>query len=99
MICHKPEHEAYITKAPKIIFEILSPSTAKKDMGLKYDLYEKALVREYWVADPERETVQVFTLNDENKYYHVKTYISDDTMYSHIFPDLEVNLPEVFVKQ
>ena len=29
----------YLTKAPKIIFEILSPSTAKKDETVKFDLY------------------------------------------------------------
>jgi len=41
VICHEPQNEAYITKAPKIIFEILSKSTAKKDKGLKYNLYEQ----------------------------------------------------------
>ncbi len=100
IICDAEKIDDYgCNGAPDLIVEILSPGNSKKEMRVKYDLYEKALVREYWVADPERETVQVFTLNDENKYYHVKTYISDDTMYSHIFPDLEVNLPEVFVKQ
>ena len=36
VICHIPKNEAYITKAPKIIFEILSPSTAKKDKTIKH---------------------------------------------------------------
>jgi len=40
VICHEPQNEAYITKAPKVIFEILSKSTAHKDKNLKYSLYE-----------------------------------------------------------
>jgi Uma2 family endonuclease len=36
IICHKPLHEAYITKAPRVIFEILSKSTVMVDKNLKY---------------------------------------------------------------
>jgi len=62
VICHTPKHEAYITKAPKIIFEILSKSTAKKDKGLKYDLYEKEGVLYYIIVDPQEEIAKVYEL-------------------------------------
>ncbi len=45
VICYKPSNQAYITKAPKIIFEILSKSTAKKDETLKYELYQAEAVK------------------------------------------------------
>lgn len=64
VICHKPSNEAYITKAPKIIFEILSKSTAKKDQGLKYDLYEKEGVKYYIIVDPKEELAKIYELKD-----------------------------------
>ncbi|MEA3331954.1 MAG: Uma2 family endonuclease [Campylobacterota bacterium] len=64
VICHEPQNEAYITKAPKIIFEILSKSTAKKDKGLKYDLYEQEGVGYYIIVDPEEEIAKVYELKD-----------------------------------
>jgi len=78
VICHKPEHEAYITKAPKIIFEILSPSTAKKDMGLKYDLYEKEGVAYYIIVHPDDNVAKVYALK-EGRYIKVCD-ASDETV-------------------
>lgn len=64
VICHIPTHEAYITKAPKIIFEILSKSTAKKDRGLKFNLYEKEGVKYYIIVNPDEEIAKVYHLKD-----------------------------------
>ncbi len=62
VICHNPTNEAYITKAPKIIFEILSKSTAKKDKELKYKLYEQEGVAYYIIVDPIEEIAKVYEL-------------------------------------
>lgn len=70
VICHSPENENYIKKAPKIIFEILSKSTSKKDLGLKYNLYEKEGVEYYIIVDPVKERATVHKLID-NKYKQV----------------------------
>jgi Uma2 family endonuclease len=43
--------------APDFIAEILSPSTAHKDLGEKRDLYEKAGVREYWLLNPDNGSI------------------------------------------
>lgn len=97
VICDKEKiDELGCNGAPDLIVEILSPGNSKKEMRVKYELYEEAGVREYWIADPERETVQVFALDAEEKYKHIKVYVSDDVMESHIFPDLKVDLTEVF---
>ena len=63
VICYEPQNEAYITKAPKIIFEILSKSTAKKDKGLKYDLYEREGVKYYIIVDTKEKIAKVYELN------------------------------------
>jgi len=62
VICHKPINEAYIKKAPKIIFEILSKTTATKDKNLKYDLYEQEGVEYYIIVDPKEEIAKVYRL-------------------------------------
>ncbi len=63
VICHTPTNDAYITKAPKIIFEILSKSTEKKDTTIKYDLYEKEGVEYYIIVDPEDSVAKVYKLH------------------------------------
>ena len=70
VICHTPKSEAYITKAPKIIFEILSKSTAKKDIGIKYDIYEKEGVDYYIIVDPKEENAKVYK-NIQGKFIKI----------------------------
>lgn len=46
--------------APDLVVEILSPSTAHRDRGIKLDLYERSGVRQYWIVDPDRDVVDVW---------------------------------------
>ena len=50
--------------APDLIIEILSPATALRDRREKFALYEKHGVREYWIADPTTQLVEVYRLKD-----------------------------------
>ena len=54
--------------SPDFIIEILSPSTAKKDTGEKLQLYEEYGVKEYWIIDPAKKQVHIYTLDNENTY-------------------------------
>lgn len=45
--------------APDFVLEVLSPSTAKKDIYTKSMKYRNAGVREYWMIDPENGTLDV----------------------------------------
>ncbi len=49
-----------IMGAPDLIIEVLSPSTKKKDMGIKLYKYKDAGVREYWVVDPKEKRIIVY---------------------------------------
>jgi Uma2 family endonuclease len=52
--------EGYLHGAPDLVIEILSPSTGKRDQGVKLQLYERMGVREYWLVDPFLETIRVY---------------------------------------
>ena len=51
--------------APDLVVEILSPSTAAKDKGIKKAVYEKTGVKEYWIVDPESKSIDVYHLQVE----------------------------------
>ena len=49
---------------PDLIVEVLSPSTAERDIGYKKDLYEKHDVREYWIVNIADRSIQVYLLRN-----------------------------------
>ena len=51
-----------IQGAPELVFEVLSPSNPAHDRSLKYELYERAGVQEYWIIDPHERTVEIHGL-------------------------------------
>lgn len=69
VICHEPEH-SYLTRAPVLIFEVLSRGTATKDRTTKYALYEKEGVSYYVIVDPEEKLAKVYRLH-EGRYIKV----------------------------
>ncbi len=50
--------------APDLVIEILSPSTAERDLEDKHELYGRHGVLEYWIIDPVAETVAVHRQRD-----------------------------------
>ena len=57
--------DANVQGAPDLAIEILSPGTVIYDRGYKRTLYGRHGVLEYWLVDPEAETVEIFVLGDE----------------------------------
>ena len=53
---------------PDLVIEILSPSTREYDQQLKKRLYEQSQVPEYWIVDPEEQSIQQCLLGDGEKY-------------------------------
>jgi len=80
--------------APDLVIEILSPSTARFDMLIKFQKYMKAGVREYWIVDPESKTVNAFIL--ENNKYVSYIYAEEDTITSQVLDGCSVKLADVF---
>ena len=81
--------------APDLIVEILSPGNTKKEMGIKFDLYQENEVKEYWIIDPTEKTVLMYVLL-ENKFIGLKPFIEDDNIKSTLFPEVNFPLSEIF---
>ena len=82
--------------APDIVIEVLSASTVRRDRFVKFHTYEKAGVREYWIVDPDSQTVQVHILKDGA--YNIDIYGADDTVPVCVLEGCEINLADVFTE-
>lgn len=81
--------------APDLVVEILSPSTGYKDETEKFKLYEKEGVKEYWVVNPGRQTVEVFSF-DGASYGKPAYYIMGETLKSNVLKDFSVAMNDIF---
>lgn len=81
--------------APELVVEILSPSTRRRDLVLKHRLYERWGVDEYWIVDPQRESVQVFRRRAD-RYRLAAEHGTGGRLTTPIFPGLEIPLEEIF---
>jgi Uma2 family endonuclease len=90
--------EKNIQGAPDLIAEVLSPSTTYKDLFDKKELYEQFGVKEYWIIDPKREWVEVYTLN-KSKYSLLQKIEKEGVITSKIFPELKLFLNAIFVNK
>ena len=84
--------------SPDLIVEILSPSSTKRDLFIKRDLYQKNKVKEYWVVFPNDGHVIVHILDSDGVYYETE-YSEEDTICPSIFPGLSVRLDIVFAER
>lgn len=82
--------------APDIIVEILSPSTASKDLKNKFELYEENGVMEYWIVYPNEQIIEIFKLDPDGKYGRPKKYVNDDIISSEVLPGLKIKVADVF---
>jgi Uma2 family endonuclease len=81
--------------APDMIIEILSPSNSKRDIKDKYELYEEAGVKEYWIVYPSEKSINVFLLVD-GKYTLDGMYAEEGMVPVKTIDGLAINLEEIF---
>jgi len=81
--------------APDLVIEIISESTANKDLKIKFNLYEKVGVKEYWIVFPDEKIIQIYKLVN-NEYGKPEVYDLDDKVTVGLFTDLVIDLKEVF---
>jgi Uma2 family endonuclease len=79
---------------PLLVVEVLSPSTKDRDKGIKLQLYRENGVLEYWIVNPDDETITVhdFVSADTFVYENGK----DEFIAPIIFPDCIMNIAQIF---
>ena len=80
--------------APDLVVEVTSPSTARNDHQLKFNLYQQAGVREYWIVDPAARVASVFSLKDG--HYQAAAYGADATVSVGVLEGCVIDLSTVF---
>ena len=66
-----------LIRAPEIVFEIVSPSTARRDETAKFALYEREGVPYYGLVYPEFRVVKLYRRNDEGKYIKIGDFTKE----------------------
>ncbi|MBI3741330.1 MAG: Uma2 family endonuclease [Chloroflexi bacterium] len=84
-----------IRGAPDLVVEILSPSTKEIDRKTKFKLYEKYGVREYWIIDPDAETIEIYALRAEG-YVLFQKFSRGDSVRSDVLSGFACMVDELF---
>jgi len=74
VICYEPVDR--VTKAPEIVFEVISKSTAKRDESIKFEVYQDEGVKYYILAYPDNKKAKVYKLH-EGKYVKVADFTDE----------------------
>lgn len=85
----------YCKGAPDLIIEILSSSTRRNDRLTKFNLYQRAGVKEYWIVDPDAKAVLVHTLED-GQYHSPAVYTGNSSVPVGVLEDCQIDLAAVF---
>ncbi len=88
--------EAGCKGAPDLVLEVVSASSRGRDRQLKKDLYQKHGVREYWLVDYLQNKIEVYLLNEEQRYGKPVLYNQQQQVVVSIFADLKIDLALVF---
>ena len=90
--------EKNIQGPPALVVEVMSKSTRKRDAQTKRRLFERTGVREYWLVDPELDTVQVFRPSPEGKLVRAVELTAEDghVLTTPLLPGCAIDLRELF---
>ncbi|MEG1287472.1 MAG: Uma2 family endonuclease [Clostridium sp.] len=82
---------------PTLIIEILSPSNQSHDLVTKMNLYMRYGVKEYWIINPMKYSIDVYSLDENGGYeqYCVRHKIGD--IESKVFKELNIDMEDIFL--
>jgi len=88
-------NESYLTKAPEIIVEIISKSTAKRDEKYKFEIYEKEKVNYYILVYPDDLRAKVYKLKD-SKYDKEGDFLQESYHFEETTCSVSLDFERVF---
>jgi Uma2 family endonuclease len=87
--------EKNLQGVPDLAIEILSDASRKRDLEIKRKIYARFGIREYWIVDPDAETIEVLVLS-EIGYLRHGAYKKADCLSSPLLPSLQLQLSSIF---
>ncbi len=91
------EDSDYITKAPKIVVEVVSSSTAKRDEKVKFKIYEKEKVLYYILVYPKTLNAKIYKI-ENNSYQKQGDFTKEKYFFDELECSVEVDFKEIFKK-
>jgi Uma2 family endonuclease len=90
--------EPNIQGAPALVVEILSPSTRRRDLGIKRQLFDRGGVREYWLVDPKSQEVTIYRRTTDGGFPKVAQQgaAEDATVVTPLLPGFALSLVKLF---
>jgi len=88
-------NERYLTKAPEIVVEIISKSTARRDEVHKFAIYEKEKVNYYILVYPDDLRAKIYKLKDA-KYDKVGDFLEDAYTFEETECKVNLDFKKVF---
>jgi len=92
--------DANVQGVPALVVEVLSPSTRRRDEGIKRKLFDQKGVREYWVVDPKAMRVSTCRRAEDGSFPIVTTLEAsiDDQLSSPLLPAFSLSMRELFAE-
>ena len=87
--------ENNVQGAPDLVVEVLSPATRDRDLTAKAHLYAQFGITEYWIVDPDAETLAVYQLTDTG-YAGGDPLTGSATWTSPLFSTVPVSISKLF---
>jgi Uma2 family endonuclease len=88
----------YFQGVPRLIAEVLSPSTRALDRGPRLDVYRRVRVPHVWLLDPETEVVEEFVLMGSD-FASTGRYGPGESFLPALFPGKSVAVDSLFDTQ
>lgn len=96
IVCND-SNEKYISKTPEVIFEVISPSTAQKDEGLKYSIYASEGVKYYVLVYPNDLVAKVYK-NSDFMYKKVAEFDTETVEFTDIKCEFSFDFGAIFAR-
>ncbi|NJN72560.1 MAG: Uma2 family endonuclease [Limnothrix sp. RL_2_0] len=92
------DESGHFTAAPELIIEVLSQTARdiSRDRQVKLKLYSRVGVKEYWIVDWQRKTVEIYR-RSQTRLELICTLFVEDELSSPLFPEFSLKVAEIFV--
>jgi Uma2 family endonuclease len=90
--------EANVQGVPALVVEVLSPSTRRRDEGIKRKLFDQKGVREYWLVDPKARRVSICRRAADESFPIMATLEAEsgDTVTTPLLPGFSLLVHDLF---